>query len=1103
MHNLVSLFSALTEESDPLVNELQDLTLASPASALSENVLRLVTEASPLECCFESTKVVRIALHSGFQDSRIDKLAAALDLLAHKLLETNCSVHLTVMHLGLSEAVSGSLENVIIYLARSIIGITYAHGGCAHNEEVQNRLVRLISNAPGLMSLNLEQCEGMTSQQLKACVLSVRSLETLNLAQCTTLESNDVAVFLSKCVKAHTLRFAGCKSLKDSAFKNVARLHDLRVLDLSRCSITDETTAQLTTLQLEKLNLQKCRSITSKSFEHVAQFSRPLLALDITGTQSVSQDMLVAIATRHMYAQIAADYIPFDQKNFDRMYPFVLLSKQEASIERGHEPLAVILQFLQRHFQDATCEFFTTDDDKPAVRMILPQVPQAIEMLPQPFLDYLKRQNVHLQIAYEVMASPVFRIMSEAFLGAFQSVTFIGNGQSISYDIVGCKSIHNLVFIDCPLRDADLAKFASDMLLHLKIRKALLLTDAAFKGIPEMFPKLESLDLRKCGKLSYAAIASLALQCSEFLDCFLISKPVDPIGSLAGLQQDEIIALLVKLAHSDLKGVEEAITTIAAAVEVKPENFATFTYLATKYKIPSLQSKLAIWLSTTFNDSLFLTVDADRYSLTISSTIADSEQLAQLVSGILTTGKRILLNISLTEGGVNLDVLAKIASLTASCRDGIVIRNQTKNISHVKVLCEQLLSNDQELSFENCEFSSEAFKVIVSKCPMLRRFRAVQCTGIGIHHVVHLLSGSPSLVHFGLVDCKEKLPKLLEAIHKEAPQLQELDLSGADVSSFRQNMLPNLRKVNLANSNLDDTVLKALDHPELVEADFEGTRVTNVGMFEFLSQPRKVEKLSLSGTGVDSLCLYKMPASMANLRQLHLAKCNVTEDALLMLADGQKQLDVLDVMHCPSINKSLSIYLTGSAAKTTRLLLSMEDKISPKSLEILMTHFRAVRSLMLSFCNETTYTQMYSMFRPASVENIEKFSISGYLRKDIELLELIINRLQSLIHFVWRGPVSFGAFTTFAKASKLQKLKIICEDAKSIVDVDAAIIQLDCKSLRYLTLIGFAKFSPRGLVELLERQTQLKGLTLSQSDAMTKEAVLTIQSRFKTKITLV
>jgi hypothetical protein len=158
----------------------------------------------------------------------------------------------------------------------------------SHNYGMTAKSFGFISELKSLRSLNLEYCVELPDEAV-AAISKSSSIESLNLGSCKKLTAASsthlVAMTGLKELNLHNVR------LPDAATKNLVKIKSLTSLDIAFSLVSDETLAEIATLQsLKKLNLAVCPNVTFKGIKSLAPLRLDSIELASLGSAASLDD---------------------------------------------------------------------------------------------------------------------------------------------------------------------------------------------------------------------------------------------------------------------------------------------------------------------------------------------------------------------------------------------------------------------------------------------------------------------------------------------------------------------------------------------------------------------------------------------------------------------------------------------------------------------------------------------------------------------------------------------------------------------------------------------------------------------------------------------
>lgn len=114
-------------------------------------------------------------------------------------------------------------------------------------------------------------------------LLKFKQLQRLSLAYCHQISSSDFSIIIKSCPSLTHLTIKDCAKISDDGFYELAHLKQLRDLNLSHCSLTDNALVEIGNRcnKLLSLDISNCNQITEKGIIGLVKNAGALLELNI------------------------------------------------------------------------------------------------------------------------------------------------------------------------------------------------------------------------------------------------------------------------------------------------------------------------------------------------------------------------------------------------------------------------------------------------------------------------------------------------------------------------------------------------------------------------------------------------------------------------------------------------------------------------------------------------------------------------------------------------------------------------------------------------------------------------------------------------------
>ena len=364
----------------------------------------------------------------------------------------------------------------------------------------------------------LEEQERCEDQNIEApTVLSC------DLSGCMSLSDVLVSeVLCERFVKLQQLRLAQCIRLGEPAFFSVAyQLHDLVLLDLASCALTNDCLEQISLhcLDLQTLILKGCRRLTDGGYKHIARL-KSLTTLDASSSRELSDAALVPIAS-------ACQHITTLLVNLCPKVGGVGAIEWAAS---GFPRLAM-LNVTATAFDDATTGALVADGPRSALTSLnlsrtkvgdaaldtlLSKCPQLGSIF---VAGCLGVSDTSLQSLAEHGRSSLLREVHLTGCGAISD-------EGLRKLAWGCPQLEVLAINHCEATDAAISEIAHGCseLRFLQASGCSGVGDASLLALAECCKKLEHVDIRGSQNVSESAVSVLERrlpQCKVFVNGLL------------------------------------------------------------------------------------------------------------------------------------------------------------------------------------------------------------------------------------------------------------------------------------------------------------------------------------------------------------------------------------------------------------------------------------------------------------------------------------------------------------------------------------------------------------------------------------------------------
>jgi Leucine Rich repeat len=164
---------------------------------------------------------------------------------------------------------------------------------------IESAVIGLISRCPDLMRLCVWGRSRVTDATLLALGEHCPKLQHVNLSHCGTITDKGLDSLISGCHKLEQLFLAGLLQVTDVGLSAIARLTNLKALDLSKnCNITSGAIISLAVncRWLEDINLNGCTNVTDETVQRIAPNVPGLLELKLARCHGLTDASLYAIA---------------------------------------------------------------------------------------------------------------------------------------------------------------------------------------------------------------------------------------------------------------------------------------------------------------------------------------------------------------------------------------------------------------------------------------------------------------------------------------------------------------------------------------------------------------------------------------------------------------------------------------------------------------------------------------------------------------------------------------------------------------------------------------------------------------------------------------
>jgi F-box/leucine-rich repeat protein 14 len=116
-----------------------------------------------------------------------------------------------------------------------------------------------------------------------------------------------------------TLNLGCCSQLSDCAFNNVTALQQLKITDLSFCSISDKTMKLLgKSTSLQELDVSYCSAITNLGLMHIAAVTT-LQQLRICGCRELKGDTVKPLTSLVNLKSLEVSYTKIPKQHLDEL----------------------------------------------------------------------------------------------------------------------------------------------------------------------------------------------------------------------------------------------------------------------------------------------------------------------------------------------------------------------------------------------------------------------------------------------------------------------------------------------------------------------------------------------------------------------------------------------------------------------------------------------------------------------------------------------------------------------------------------------------------------------------------------------------------------
>ncbi|KAH7426582.1 hypothetical protein KP509_10G006900 [Ceratopteris richardii] len=155
-----------------------------------------------------------------------------------------------------------------------------------------------ISNCRYLKVLRLGVCEDIHDTGLSYIALNCLDLRELDMYRSVNISDEAIGVICSHCIKLRSLNISYCTKITDAALFSIAKLLDLRVLELRGCikvSLGGLCSVAKKCQNLEELDIKKCESMEEYAPLILAQCCKSLRQVNLSYC-SATDEGIVALA---------------------------------------------------------------------------------------------------------------------------------------------------------------------------------------------------------------------------------------------------------------------------------------------------------------------------------------------------------------------------------------------------------------------------------------------------------------------------------------------------------------------------------------------------------------------------------------------------------------------------------------------------------------------------------------------------------------------------------------------------------------------------------------------------------------------------------------
>lgn len=185
--------------------------------------------------------------------------------------------------------------------------LSLKHLGLQDCQRLTDEALKFLSQGlPTIETINLSFCVSVTDTGLKY-LARMRNLKELDLRSCDNISDIGMAYLTEGGCTVTSLDVSFCDKIGDQALNHLSQgLFHMRSLSLNHCQISDDGLIRIAKnlVDLETLNIGQCSKVTDKGLQTLAEYLHNLHSIDLYGCTQLSPEGLNAIAKLPKLAKV-------------------------------------------------------------------------------------------------------------------------------------------------------------------------------------------------------------------------------------------------------------------------------------------------------------------------------------------------------------------------------------------------------------------------------------------------------------------------------------------------------------------------------------------------------------------------------------------------------------------------------------------------------------------------------------------------------------------------------------------------------------------------------------------------------------------------------